>query len=266
MKYTLLVGIEYKSFRQQPADITVSINDRLIDCFTLDKDHGTIENVLPQMHDKWFNECGRSHWINQEVELYSKAKGKRHWQVKLPKCIKAYQIDADHLQGNLKIKVDNDNSDYTNGFMKNSSLICMSMIALFPSHMSGNHGEKLMKTMIKLDTAYWLRSWPDTPEGNQIEEARVRDIQIKHNWPLVDSFFVRRESNLHDKSKQSSVQSYIGGSFTAEIPVEKKHKVFFLRSPSSDTKGFFLPNNRSLAVGSYKPLLNIYNEDQRSNS
>ena len=35
------------------------------------------ENVLPEMHDKWFNECGRSHWINQEVELYSKAKGRK---------------------------------------------------------------------------------------------------------------------------------------------------------------------------------------------
>ena len=262
MKYNLLVGIEYKSFRNKTADITVSINDRFIDCFTLDKDYGNVDNVLPDLHPAWFNEYDRSHWIDQDIELYSKAKGKRHWLIKLPKCIKVYQIDEEHLKGILKIKVKNDNSDYTNGFMKNSSLIRMSTIALFPSHMSSNNGEKLLKTMIRLDTAYWLRTWPDTPEGNQLEKARLRDSTIKHNWPLVDSFFAKRESGIHNESKQSSVQSYIGGSFTAEIPVEKKHKVFFLRSSWSDAKGFFLPNNRSMAIGSYKPLLNIYNEDQ----
>ena len=262
MKYTLLVGIEYKAFRQKPANITISINDRFIDCFTLDKDHGNIPNALPQMYTKWFKESDRSHWIDQEIELYSKAKGKRHWQVGLPKCIKVYQLDEQHLNGHLKIKVDNDNSDYTNGFMKNSSLIRMSTIALFPSHMSKNNGEKLLKTMIRFDTAYWLRSWADTPEANRIEEARVRDSGLKHNWPLVDAFFVRRDSKDHEHSKESSVQAYIGGSFTAEIPIEKKHKVFFLRSPWAESKGFFLPNNRSMVIASYKPLLNIYNEDQ----
>jgi len=265
MKYTLLVGIEYKAFRQKTADITISIDDRFLDCFTLDKDYGNVENVLPQMYLKWFKECGRSHWIDHDVESYSKAKGKRHWQVKLPKCIKVYQIDQEHLKGNLKIKVDNDNSDYTNGFMKNSSLIRMSMIALFPSYMSDNNGEKLLKTMIRFDTAYWLTSWSDTPEANRIEEIRVRDCGSKHNWPLVDSFFVKRSSQDHEPSKELSVQSYIGGSFTAEIPIEKKHKVFFLRSPWAEAKGFFLANNRSMAIASYKPLLNIYNEDQRSN-
>ena len=262
MKYTLLVGIEYKSFRQKTADITISIDDRFIDCFTLDQDYDNVYDVLPQMYFKWFKECDRSHWIDQDVGLYSKAKGKRHWQVKLPKNIKVYEIDEEVLKGKLKIKVDNDNSDYTNGFMKNSSLIRMSMIGLFPSHMSDNNGEKLLKTMIRFDTAYWLRAWPDTPEANQIEAARVRDCALKHNWPLVDSFFVKRDSEMHEKSRESSVQSYIGGSFTAEIPVEKKHKVFFLRSLWSDAKGFFLPNNRSMAIASFKPLLNIYNENK----
>lgn len=256
MKYTLLVGIEYKSFNTKTANITISLNEQFVDCFSLDKDYSIVDNVVPKMYSKWYDELNVSHWLNIDQDPI--VRGARTWEfVRLPKYIKVYQIDEEHLAGLLKIKVENDNNDYTNGFMKNSSLIRIPLIALFPSHMSANSGEKLLKTMIRLDKAYWKRAW----KVKQIEETRIRDVSIKHDWPLADWFFVKRESEIHEKSKKVHLDAYIGGSFTAEISVEKKHKVFFLRSPVCDAKGFFVPRHRSMVIASYKPLLNIYNED-----
>jgi len=243
------------------ANVTISVNDRFIDCFSLDKDYGEIGNVLPNMNSKWFDELNKSHWLDPKND--PSVRGQRTWRtLKLPKYIRVYQIDEEHLGGLLNIKVENGNSDYTNGFMKHSSLIKIPLIALFPSHMSDNNGEKLLKNIIRLHIAYHANEL----NNEQIEKKRNRDKLIKHNWPIVDSFFVKRESEVHEKSKDNSIHSIIGGSFTAEIPIEKKHKVFFLRSPGYNAKGFFLPNNRSMVIASYKPLLNIYNEDQRSNS
>jgi hypothetical protein len=251
--------MEYKIFRTRPANITISVNGRFVDCFSLGKNYGATDNVLPEIDSKWYDELNKSHWFdtNNDSNVVEKIWG----SVKLPKCIKVYQIDEEHLGGLLNIQVENENSDFTNGFMKHSSLIKIPLIALFPSHMSDNNGEKLLKTMIRLYNTYWANPSKD----EQTAKKRNRGSLTKHNWPLVDSFFARRESEIHEKSKKVTVYHNIGGTFTAEIPVEKKHKIFFLRSSYLDTKGFFLPDSWSMAIASYKPLLNIYNEDQRSN-
>ena len=262
MKYTLVVGMEYEIFHMRPANIAISVNDRFVDYFSLDKNYGAVDHVLPEINPKWYHELNKSHWISTDV---SKEKMEMSWgYVKLPKCIKVYQIDEEHLGGFLKIKVENKNSDFTNGFMKHSSLLKIPLMALFPSHMADNDGEKLLKTIARLNNAFWANPFMDA--GLEKRKLRESAAGLKHTWPDVDSYFVRRESEIHEKSKEVTTEFKVGGSFTAEIPVEKKHKVFFLRSAFRDAKGFFLPAYWSMSVASYKPLLNIYNEDQRSNN
>ena len=251
MKYTLIIGIEYKKFKN-PANITLSVNDRFIDCFSLDRDYGVIDNVLPMIHSKWYDQLGKSHWLDPKTH------NRKYWEVvKLPKLIKIYQIDDEHLGGNLDIQVENENSDFTNGFMKNSSLVKIPLIGLFPSHMSVNYGEKLLKTVARLNVSYNPNC---TYKINKISQQNA--FTHRHNWPLVDSFFIQRESEIYEKSRPSSVNNKIGGSFNAKIPVERKHKLFFLGSTFLNKKGYFLTDYFSLCVASYKPLLNIYNEDQ----
>ena len=176
MKYTLVVGLEYKKYKK-PASVTISVNDLFIDCFDLDKDYSQADDIGPMLYTKWLDELNKSHWVDPT---------NNRWDgFKLPKYIKIYYIDEEHLGGLLKIKVKNENSDFTNGFMKNSSLIKIPLIALFPSYMSDNKGEKLMKTLIRLNSREFTNSMQ----------------KEKHDWPVVDSFYIKRESEIYEKSK-----------------------------------------------------------------
>jgi hypothetical protein len=166
----------------------------------------------------------------------------------VPKLFKIYEIEEQDLNGLVEIKVDNSHNDYNNGFMKNNSMIRFPMIGLFPSHFAENRGEQLMRIM----------------------ERIYSDKQSKHGkkseWPCVGSFYTKRQNNMHEKAKVASSYWWIGGSFTAEIPIKTKHRIRYLSSIGAKGTGFLYRTPMSMILATCKPLLNIYNEDQRSNN
>jgi len=243
MKYTLILGIEYKKYKN-PAVVTVSIGNKFIDTFQLEKNFAKISQPLSNIEQHWLNE------INKTKVL---SKSRKFWE-NVPSFFKVYQIKDTDIEGNLEIKIDNDNNDFTNGFMKNDSVISLSTVALFPSILSQNKGEKLIKTCFKLNDGYYKF---------QRRHDIDHDIFPNPTWPTAESFYARRENEDHEKSEIKDGTWEIGGSFTAEFPIRKKHRVKYLGSLRHKEIGFIFTTSLPLLfISSCKSLLNIYNEDQ----
>jgi len=264
MKYTLVLGIAYKKYKN-PGDITVYVGGRLIDAFQLDQDFTFVDNLLPLLDETWYHRLDSTQWLarlgtNKEHIDHGDnriADNRIALRELLPKLFKIYEIEEQDLNGLVEIKVDNSHNDYNNGFMKNNSMIRFPCIGLFPSHFAENRGEQLMRIMKKI------------VDGEMKHEKRAgrkkHDPTLFHGWPCVGSFYTKRQNNMHEKDKVLSDQYWIGGSFTAEIPIKTKHRIKYLSSISAKETGFFGWSLESLILATCKPLLNIYNEDQRSN-
>ena len=242
MKYTLVLGIAYKKYKN-PGDITVYVGGRLIDAFQLDQDFTFVDNLLPLLDETWDRRLDSTRWLANKHP-----RGTRITHELVPKLFKIYEIEEQDLNGLVEIKVDNSHNDYNNGFIKNNSMIRFPMIGLFPSHFAENRGEQLMRIM----------------------ERIYSDKQSKHGkkseWPCVGSFYTKRQNNMHEKAKVVDGYWWIGGSFTAEIPIKTKHRIRYLSSIGAKGTGFLYRTPMSMILATCKPLLNIYNEDQRSNN
>ena len=253
MKYILVLGIEYKKFKK-PAIITIRIGDRFLDTFTLEKDLPS-KDMLSMVEQSWFHDLDRSVWITKEHF-------KKRWK-DLPRFYKIYHLDDSLLGDKLRIHVNNDNSDYTNGFMKHSSMIRLSIASLFPKALVDEDQTRFFKTCVKFTRAFmkWERRTEEV-KGKGISEKRRLST-----WPLAESYHVKRDLNKHEQDIVADEDNWIGGSFTAEYEIRKKHHVKYLGSVRGKQKGFFFNKFPStLVIASCKNLLNIYNEDQRSNN
>tara|TARA_R110000803_G_scaffold177425_1_gene239818 strand:- start:172 stop:960 length:789 start_codon:yes stop_codon:yes gene_type:complete len=258
MKYFLVIGIEYKKY-VKPANITIHVGDKFIDTFQLDRDYPSATNILPQIETQWYNKFGALHWI-------SHADWVKKW-INIPSLFKVYEIDGGALKGRMEIKVENANSDFTNGFMKNSSVIKFPIVALFKKDLVENRGEKLMRIIKKIHdatTKHMIRR--DGQDYNDMMDPPLSGF-VRPTWPNAESFYVSRENEIYEKSEVKGMHWSIGGSFTAKFMIETKHhmKVF---APAGDRRELGFPNQGNpgvLILATCKQLLNIYNEDQRSN-
>ena len=249
MKYTLLLGIEFE-FYKKPAQITVSVDKKFVDTFKLDQNLGCTEDAGKMFEQRWYEHFACPHVIDGEKRS-------------VPKFFKIYEINEEYLRGDLEIQVQNSNSDFSNGFLKNSSKIKFTVVALFPSHFTKNQGETLMSILLRLNEAY-LRKYL----SRRTELQRKSIDKTRYNktpWPGIEHFNISRENQIYEKDGRKSSFWWIGGDFTAYIPIRKKHKIYFLKDVGAEDKGFIrCEETMPLAVGSYKPLLNIYDEDQRN--
>jgi len=289
MKYTLILGIEYKKFKR-PATITVHIGDAFIDTFALERDY-PLKKTTIAFSDKerdWLYELsksGDSQWILDELS---------DQQIDLPIFYKIYEIDEKYLEGSIKVKVENSNTDYTNGFMRNSSWMKFTLVSLVPSSFFEDHGKKLMETTTRLKrveakycnrlelkkTRRWVKKSPEAlQEKSPWNTFKINQNDFtypkthkwtyhnsRHHWPRAGLFLVRRgRQDKHERNAVRHAGWEIGGDFIAEFPVRQKHKTKYIGSWARREIGLVL----SAGIGLFyvgKTLINIYNEGQRSNS
>jgi len=249
MKYILVLGIEYKKFKKH-AKISVEIGNQFVDTFELDQDYPGTKEMQSHLETYWYNKLNNQRWLS------IKPPGFQDWQ-SVPNFFKVYEIHEDNVNDVLRIGVENSNSDYTNGFMKNSSLIRLSIVGLFPKLVVENKGEKLMKICTKINTGFrkYLKR-------NKID-IDVNPLLDRWFWPIATSFYVKRNNTKFDQSKIQTFHEWIGGDFVAEFPVRKKHKIKYFGDMQTKDKGFPMTSIAyCLTLSSCTPLLNIYNEDQ----
>ena len=266
MKYILALGIEFKKASKnfKSANISVSMNNMLIDTFSLNDDKGLTDNMISTIDDTWYRHFDKMHWLERDDR-------KENWK-RSPKFYKTYLLDEDKVENNLEIIVDNTNSDYTNGFIKKSSLIRFHMIALVPVDFLKDNGKTMMTILNKLDDGYNKFLARRNIFPNPWEEANEKENELiagrkQISWPTVRTF----NANFIDKEFQTdtttSIFSYIGGSFTTQIPIKTKHKIKYLgetQIPAEITTpiyGYPIGQHECLVLATCRPLLNICNED-----
>ena len=125
MNYFLVLGILYQKFKH-PAQISISSEDRLIDCFELNQD-------LPPARLQY------DHLHTPHIEKYKLKLNKLSSLCDVPNFYKVYKLDISEIGNNFTVKVQNSNNNYTNGFMTKSSLIMLPIITLFPETMTKNN-------------------------------------------------------------------------------------------------------------------------------
>jgi hypothetical protein len=242
MSYFLVLGILYKKY-QKPADITLYIGNTFIDTFNLDRDFLYAKDIIPQIETHWYKKYGKEHWITSP--RYAE-----NWK-NIPALFKVYEIDDNAVEGKLKIKVENSDSDFTNGFMKNSSLIKFPITALIPKKLTENKAEKLMENWIKLDADVTIQ---EKEKGPNFPSVR---------WSCAESFYVKRENEIYEKSEMKSRHWWIGGSFTAELKIETINGIKYV-APMDEDEWLQNPlgiSESELVLASCKKLLNIYDEN-----
>jgi len=261
MKYLLVIGIEYKFYRK-PAYITIHVGNNFIDTFKLEKDFPRATDIVKQIDPKCYKKHGKAHRLTRADWI-------ERWN-DIPSLFKVYEIDDSVVDGKLIIKVENSNTDYTNGFMKNNSHIKLPIVALFQKKLIKNRGEKLMDMMLKLDDdvdrhlimneLIYGVDWRKTNKG--------LSYPGKQRWYCADVFYMRRKDEMYEKSGTRNFRWHIGGSFTAEFDITKIHATKYV-GPVNDVEWARFPRPASACdyvLGSFEQLLNIYDEDQRSNN
>ena len=239
MEYTLVLGIEYKKYKR-PATINLFIGGQFLDSFEMHQDQHVAKDPLKHVDRTWYDQNGRSRWLDVKA-------GFSHygWSF-IPNYYRIYKLTEETLNGQLEIQVKNDSNDYTNGFMKNSSLIKFTLVALLPSKLLVQGNQTFMRNLI----------WAHTKNRNH---------KSRQGWPTIETMYVKTDKKNYvvDCSKHT----WVGGNFTAVIDIKTKHKVKYLHSSERKSTGIGISTDEfSQLLVNLKPLINIYNEDQRSNS
>ena len=270
MKYKFILGFEYTKYKN-PAKIIISTEDRLIDEFSLEQDISGSTNIVENLDKTFFHKhigpkrCNHKpspaclKRLYKGYPLLSPHQGpqdpavfERTWSIdSVPKFIKVYDIDSSSIDRQIKVKVVNPNSNYNNGFITKSSMIKFSLVALFPAKLTKNKCEALMNMILRLESVH---HYPEAPPI------------IQQTWPRLESFDVNAEGDDRKLIKHSD--EWIGGNFTIDLKIRQKYGIKYLSADSMSTYGIWDIGRAPLTyvVGSHKQLLNIYNEDQRSNN
>jgi len=123
--------------------------------------------------------------------------------ISTPSKLFMYKINDDFLKNKITIQVENDDSNYTNGFLSKFSLLTFHDVFLIPS---GLLHENNWRKLSRFRTKYkGKEGWP--------VPVHPRDIKVKETsnpWKHGFLWYPR------------------GGSFTVEIPVCKKYNVTHL--------------------------------------
>jgi len=243
MKYILVLGIKYKKYKR-PATINLHIGDRLIDSFSLYNDQTHVENIAKHTETHWLHKFDKLKWIDHIYGPICMPVGEE-----MPKFFKVYTLDDKALEGKIKIGVENSNNDWANGFMKNTSLIMFSIVALFPKSLTHNKCETFVKTLVRFDKS---------------NKRTVEDPTCVNTWPVASHFNVKYINNKKNTDKIYNDLTWLGGSFIVELDIRKKHKVKYVGSMlnNKDVGQFNLFTPKNVTLATCKPLLNIYNEDK----
>ena len=266
MRYTLVIGIQHKKYKK-PAKVTISVGDRMIDAFTIDQTHKQPDDFMSLFT---IDEALETHWYNNTHDpfgdgetavsrLPDRLPWSRPWsRTPIPNFLKVYDIGDPYLNGTISIKVENSDNNYTNGFMTKTSLLRLPVIALFPTEFTKNRARTLMQAVIGIEMSY----------GNMVRRTGVgwKSDDTRVGWPCANNFRLQADDK-HNKSRICKFDEWIGGDFTAEMQVHKKFGIKYLTAKGNRKIGFpYSCSPKDLFVASFKQLLNIYDENQRSNS
>jgi len=231
----------------------------MIDTFQLHQDCQSTDYLLTTIKDQ--NKIAKLHvhgWQNK-TNMIEAWKG-------LPKFFKVYEINENDLYKSFDIHVENSNSNATNGFMTKSSMIKFSLVSLIPSVLLKGTRNSLLDIISKLTKGLLKHRKRNATLYSRNNESSNPQADHTLCWPIAETFLITENNNKRKNTTDYKIRdsaTWIGGSFTAQYLIKKKHKIKFLGRPEGKNKGFIrcVPA-KTLTLALNKDLLNIYNENQ----
>lgn len=261
MNYFLVLGILYQKFKE-PAQVSISSGDRLIDSFVLNDDHPPAKLRYDQLHTPYIEK------FKLIVERLSEG-------FEIPNFYKVYKLNEAEIGTKLKIKIKNSSNNHTNGFMTKSSLVKFPTIALFPESMTTNNSEPLAlmidrlwetweKAMNRFNTDERFTKLPGAEDMSIVKITDDDEHKPGQYWPSLHWVKVKSNSaSLQDGLYRTN--SWLGGDVELHMNIRKKYGFKFLHTPGTKRHGIWLFFNMYYLIPTAKNLINIYNENQRSN-
>ena len=244
MKYILGLGLLLQYFRGK-TNVRIFSDDRLIDVLTLDQTITSEHRNRIYMTDHLDSPLNAENFIEAD------------YKEKLPEKMFWYEIDESVLGRKISFEFEDNNSNYTNGFMTKSNLISFPAILLLPKFEFNN--EKIEKFWRFIHRRF-VREYTmhdDRPMTNEYGKVEVHPY-----WPIAVKLY-------DDKDQLQERDQWFGGKQKIHVVLRKKFGVHHIYHKNTDQpKVPLVLGDTSLFItyNHYYNLLNRINEDQRSNN
>ena len=192
MNHLLGLSFEYHRYHRD-AVMRIYADDYLIDEFSLDRDIKLTSCNINDMPE-YTSRIGPSYY--SRVTFF-------------PDSMFLYEINEKYLTNRIRLEVRNDQNNHTNGFMTEFSYFKFNKIWLMPKRFLEYAS---WKRIDKFDTFNDVKHFPYIPtRENHGSPNDVKVVSSSSEWP--EGTFLAKQ---------------IGGSFTIDMPVYKKHKMIHL--------------------------------------
>ena len=293
MKYVLGLSFYFKSYQDRKAILRIFADNRLVDELCLDQDinprtiktqaspgredlHSEIPYRKLEMYDKiktramhrarnklieyksinnlknTTEELLGSDVFSSNFDIANSANEKgsaRERSYTLPERLFLFEIDEKYLNKKITIECVNHNNNFTNGFMTETSYYKFYDIFLIPK--SFFHRGKIKNILSRLF------------KNGTMESITRTDVQSNNTWPGAKKVTYLGDSHDLTETVGSIWHVTLGGHFSLELDVIKKHKISML-SDRQDSKGIYFIPHETICNFVFFDLINRVNEDQRS--
>jgi hypothetical protein len=207
MKQVIFLGFYCKIYKKNPI-AQIYIGDHMID-----------EIEIPEYYTKDFVKNNQLHYHNKKIKTtFSPGAIYENKTIKHTKIF-AFVINDKHLlssDGVLRIKIKNADSDYTNGFMSNSTLLFLDIFYIFPYAFFENspkildgYIDKFLKKSLKKNNLFW-------------------PFNLQNYFTLINNKGMKKNPEI------------FGGDCELKIELKKKYHIWLPKE--TKTSGYIIPN------------------------
>jgi hypothetical protein len=204
MKYLLVVGFNCEVYQQEPLT-RIYINNNLIDEFNILENKNNLQSIF----DNYFD-------LNQNKDFlkpFSHVNDFLPLQIKNLPPLRFYEIDVDPREELLQIRIniDNNDSNYNNGFMTKSTLLKLQVLYFFPYDQKILSYFNAIKTKNRIGTNYaWYKRYKNM----------LFDIVRHSTW-------YGKNEQIIDSSKKKILEFHnIGGEGYINCNLVKKYGIY----------------------------------------
>jgi len=225
MRYLLVVGFACEVYKKEPL-ARIFVGDKLIDEFYIQHYKDTLPTRIKEFYQKkqLLQSFSEFEFINMQIKNFPPL---RFYEVEIDTTL-------DRLE--LRIEIKNSDSNYTNGFITNSTLIQLKAYYFFPLHQKLLLRLKKIKNKIRLQNYSWSRSYK-----NHIFDLLKNQLQWRgQNGQTVEY------------SRYQLEDYFLGGNGVFIYKLVKKYQILMSKLKKSSRYNF------NTVLVDY--LLNKYNE------
>ena len=246
MRYVLGISFYYKKLKKN-AKMRIFAGDHLIDEFTVENDIGPKAVVNTDTKSYRYRFLANDKYKSTQDTNMS-GPGQNYYYCNFPpKKMSLYEIDESVLQKEIRIECENDDTNYTNGFMTKWSYVQFYYIFLMPKSL---FNKKRFLRVAKMLTMYNKKGNPDRIKYDPVQ---IGDHYI--HWPSAEERHIESISDYEGELWWHK----IGGSFKIHFPLRKKYKTVFFGSEYPFKRLVF--DEKMIDTMALYKLLNMYNED-----